>query len=444
MADERCVFPGDNPRPGRWLGRDAAERLLSGEPLESLDAEARIQADRLAGVLAALAVEPAPDAELPGEANALAAFRKERADGNGEVARPVAQGRTRPAARTVRITTAHPTDAGLVRLGRPDATGRRARWGRPTRLGLAVALTAGMIGGVAAAVGTGILRTPFGDDRPGPAASVTAAATPEQPPVPPSPGTAGGDGSQPETPDGATGGPTVGGSSKNEAGGATASGQQGSDVTGESGRTDEWWSKIRSSCRDLLDGKELNADSMRDLQDAAGGGGTSRLTTYCNGLLDGNGTGDGSSSNNNSSSGSGSRKDSGDGDKDGGGDRNKDRNKGGDKHKGESEESGEDSGAGTGSKKSGGQGSREGSVRGAGSEGDVHILPLLPLQPGDDQGRNGGTGGISTGGIGTGDPVAGSPGNDVLGNDVLGNTGILTPPPSSPPPAAVPSTLLGS
>ena len=81
MADEQY----------RWLDRDTAERLLRGEPLDAVDADSRDQADRLTEALEALdalgmqTAEATPaGAELPGEAAALAAFRKARTGKNGE------------------------------------------------------------------------------------------------------------------------------------------------------------------------------------------------------------------------------------------------------------------------------------------------------------------------------------------------------------------------
>ncbi|MCZ1001662.1 hypothetical protein O1M63_32260 [Streptomyces mirabilis] len=48
MADEQ----------DKWLDRDAAERLLRGEPLEAVDADTQGRAKRLADVLGALAPNP--------------------------------------------------------------------------------------------------------------------------------------------------------------------------------------------------------------------------------------------------------------------------------------------------------------------------------------------------------------------------------------------------
>lgn len=99
MADEQY----------RWLDRDTAERLLRGELLDTVDATARDRAERLAEALETLSAElavPAPDgAELPGEAAALAAFRKARGADGGTVrhtgrgphhVRRIRRGGTRP------------------------------------------------------------------------------------------------------------------------------------------------------------------------------------------------------------------------------------------------------------------------------------------------------------------------------------------------------------
>ncbi|MER5375695.1 hypothetical protein [Streptomyces sp. NPDC002553] len=94
MADERCAHPEDDEpsgdpaarrRPGRWLDGRTAKRLLDGDAPDNAVAPAhRDEAERLArtlNALAALADPPVPpDEELPGEASALAAFRKIHAD----------------------------------------------------------------------------------------------------------------------------------------------------------------------------------------------------------------------------------------------------------------------------------------------------------------------------------------------------------------------------
>ncbi|MET7602305.1 hypothetical protein ABZS96_07175 [Streptomyces avermitilis] len=270
MADEQY----------RWLDRDAAERLLRGESLEAVDADTREQAERLAEALGALAAEPLPNsAELPGEAAALAAFRTARQGRNGEERALGGHGRPHAVARA-----AHPADAGLVRLGRPERAARRGRLGRPVRLGVVAALAAGMIGGVAAAAGTGVLPTPFGGAEPGPTASVSAAVTPERPLGSSSPGAIGDGGSEAPTPDGTSGAPVQGDSSHDEADkGPAASGRPGADGSRNPARSREWWSGVLSTCRDVRGGKDVGAERMRGLEEAAGGG--FRVRTYCKGVL---------------------------------------------------------------------------------------------------------------------------------------------------------------
>jgi hypothetical protein len=150
------------------------------------------------------------------------------------------------------------------------------------RLGVVAALAAGMIGGVAVAAGTGVLPTPFRDDSPHPAATISAAQTPRQPSLSPSPGASKADGSQAPVPGATTSAPT--GSGDDEAQGPGApSGQPDSSDAGRSARAREWWAKTRSYCRDVLDGKTLESGRRRVLVDAAGGG--RRVTKYCKGVL---------------------------------------------------------------------------------------------------------------------------------------------------------------
>ncbi|MFF3450341.1 hypothetical protein ACFYXJ_24745 [Streptomyces sp. NPDC002667] len=306
MADEQY----------RWLDRDAAERLLNGEPLEAVDPGTRDRANRLIEALGALTAEPEPTCdELPGEAAALAAFRKARADGDGVVAQPVHRGRAR--------SGAHAADAPLVRIGRPAAHGRRTRWGRPTRFGLAAVLAVGMVGGVAVAAGTGVLPTPFTREHPGPAASATAVRTPERPLVSasplPSPGISGGNGAVVPAPDVPSGEPSADASASATPG--RASGPPSPDSTGNADRSREWWARTRSYCRAVLDGKDLEADGRRALEHVAGGG--ARVRLYCSGVLGrglggGNGTGDGGEQGTGQGSGEGSGQgDQGGGDGDG-------------------------------------------------------------------------------------------------------------------------------
>ncbi|MCZ9348214.1 hypothetical protein NGM36_00020, partial [Streptomyces mutabilis] len=98
MADEQ----------DRWLDRETAEILLRGESLEAVDPAARERAERLVEALGALASPPVPTSgELPGEAAALAAFRKVRAERADEAAgTPAGRGRA---------GAVPPSDAGLIR-----------------------------------------------------------------------------------------------------------------------------------------------------------------------------------------------------------------------------------------------------------------------------------------------------------------------------------------
>ncbi|MEU3252737.1 hypothetical protein [Streptomyces sp. NPDC006997] len=262
MADEQY----------RWLDRDTAERLLRGEPLDTVGADAGEPARRLAEALGAISPPtPLTSGELPGEEAALAAFRQVRAERAGQRA---ALGASDPAAR--------PADVGLVRAEGHRAVPRRPRWSRPLRFGLAATLTVGMVGGVAVAAGTGVLPTPFEDGAPAPASSVSAAVTPERPLVPPSSdgthrggtGTAApGDGATASTP----------GASREPAG----KGDTGDPAGGDRATTPGGWpsasAAVTSACRDLRDGKSLDASRRRALEGAAGG--PSRVPKFCDHAL---------------------------------------------------------------------------------------------------------------------------------------------------------------
>ncbi|WP_043453423.1 hypothetical protein [Streptomyces fulvoviolaceus] len=267
MADEQY----------KWLDRETAERLLCGESLEAVDAADRDRAERLATTLGALTAETPPTSgELPGEAAALAAFRKVRAERADDWVGDWAGERTRGRHRA----RPHSSDAGLVRIDRaggPDADDPRPRRRRPARFALVATLAVGMVGGVAVAAGTGVLPTPFGDGEPDPVASVSAAVTPDRPLASPSP-------MAPEsepTPDGATSGSSAGAGSPRD----TARGGTATDPGTGSAREDVGhdWSGAASACRDVRDGKDLTADRMRDLQGAAGG--STHVWKYCKGVL---------------------------------------------------------------------------------------------------------------------------------------------------------------
>ncbi|MFD4503272.1 hypothetical protein [Streptomyces sp. NPDC058457] len=262
MADEQY----------KWLNRVTAERLLRGESLETVDASARDQAERLARTLGALSA-PAKSgtAELPGEEAALAAFRKARE--SAEDARTAAAMRTGAAAQPAK--GGRDADAGLFRLGAGSRPTRVPGWARPARLGLAAALTAGMLGGVAVAAGTGVLPTPFDDNHPGPAASVSAAGTPARP-----------DGSS--SPESLLGGETGTPSSGAASGGSgqtspSPSGEPKSRGTGSPGLPVGGWSGALTSCRAIQNGKTLGADRKRALEGLAGGAG--RVDKFCKAVL---------------------------------------------------------------------------------------------------------------------------------------------------------------
>ncbi|WP_051787442.1 MULTISPECIES: hypothetical protein [Streptomyces] len=150
MADERY----------QWLDQEAAERLLRGEPVDAADDHVRGQAERLSEALGAArtpAAFPAADAELPGEAAALAAFR------------------AATAARAAAVTAGADDRADLGRVRLAPVTAPARRWGRSLRYGLAAAVAAVTVGGVAVAAGTGVLSI----GGPAPASSVTAGESPD-------------------------------------------------------------------------------------------------------------------------------------------------------------------------------------------------------------------------------------------------------------------------
>ncbi|MFG2572731.1 hypothetical protein [Streptomyces sp. NPDC048481] len=290
----------------RWLDRETAERLLRGEsPDNAVDGAAREEAERLARTLGALAAlsdppesptasaphgrsatsagRPLDDEELPGEAAALAAFRKahaDRADPAFRPAGPATSGPIAPSGRGGRFPRDEVfADGGLVRIGGPlPPAGRTSRWGRPARLGLAAALAVGMAGGVAVANGTGLLPGPFGRTEPG--RPVTSVSAPASPPalVPPSPSASDtpGGGTVPGTP-GGDGAPTGDGTPTGRAkdGGASAA----------PGPLGGWPPGVVVSCRELDSGKAPNAQHRRALEHRAGG--SKRVPAYCAGVLDG-------------------------------------------------------------------------------------------------------------------------------------------------------------
>ncbi|MGD6743719.1 hypothetical protein ACOKM3_17950 [Streptomyces sp. BH106] len=270
MADEQ----------DKWLNRDAADRLLRGEaPAVSGDDAPR--ADRLTAALHALAEVPAgADGELPGEDAALKAFRETRAVAavNGAVNGPARAGRSRRSARSA-----------------PKASGPRSFWGRPARLGAAAAFAVCMVGGVAVAAGTGVLPSPFREsDDPAPAASVSAAASPERPlasasagvtedghalPSPTEPSGTSGSGS-------ASGFPSRGHDAGEPSDGRTAQGRgHGPDGTGPGGARAQA-RKLVDTCRKYRGGQSGSADVQRlEASAKALGQDTRGLDRFCDRVL---------------------------------------------------------------------------------------------------------------------------------------------------------------
>ncbi|RFU84351.1 hypothetical protein DY218_23100 [Streptomyces triticagri] len=278
MADERF----------KWLDEDAAEQLLRGEPLDAVDDDAHARAGRLQAVLgAAKAAHHPQHEELPGEEAALAAFRAAMGAGAGA-------GRTGAPVRT---------GSGVHIAG---GRGRSStRWGRPVRFGLAATLAVCTLGGVAVAAGTGVIPTPFGGrSEPGPAASVSAVATPPDPLSSPSadpsePGIAGSGSPDPD------GGPKDDDDPATGDGGHPSQGdpdspteQDGGDKPSTGGDKDHrppggWYEQAIDACRDHREGRPLAPGIQRRLEKAAKN--ASDVKRFCDRLLDRQGQGGGES-----------------------------------------------------------------------------------------------------------------------------------------------------
>ncbi|HEY8983039.1 MAG TPA: hypothetical protein VIU15_26105, partial [Streptomyces sp.] len=155
MADEQY----------RWLDPETAERLLNGESPDTVEPAHRERAARLTHALNSLTpAHPAiaDDGELPGEAAALAAFRKVRAERVG--AALVGAGSVGDVVEVDEV----------VRLGVPDAPTGGSRRRRVSRFALAAVLVLGVAGGAAVVAGMGS----GSGNAPGSGATVSAAATP--------------------------------------------------------------------------------------------------------------------------------------------------------------------------------------------------------------------------------------------------------------------------
>ncbi|UQA93456.1 hypothetical protein [Streptomyces halobius] len=139
--------------PYNWLDKDAAERMLRGDPVGSRDGVGARELEQLLAAAKAVGAGAPGTAELPGEEAALAAFRRAH-HGTGP-----------------RVSAVSGTRSG--------GFAERTCLGRPFRRGFAVALTVCAIGGVAVAAGTGMLPPFEGDGpEPEPGSSVSAAETP--------------------------------------------------------------------------------------------------------------------------------------------------------------------------------------------------------------------------------------------------------------------------
>ncbi|WNF29088.1 hypothetical protein RI138_20915 [Streptomyces sp. C11-1] len=316
-----------------WLDKDAAEKLLRGEPVVPVGDRARDDALRLAEALgAARDGRRASGGALPGEDAVLAAFRQAaHGDGADRLA-----GRSAGSAVPGRPGMLHSVHIGPA----PAPPARRPRWSRPVRFGLAVSLAGFTLGGVAVAAGTGVLAGSFGGQgSPAPATSVSAAATPEpltsdrpaedpsspaDPPPPDAPETSSspatrqsaGSEKEPGGPSGGTGpergGDRTGGRERPDNPGR----EEGSGGTpGGDGRPDRpddasgnWYRKSVKACKAFHEGA-LDDRTRRQLIELAKG--ERNLERFCDRLLGGSG-GSGGNGGGGGSGGSG-----GDGDQDG-------------------------------------------------------------------------------------------------------------------------------
>ncbi|MFI1185526.1 hypothetical protein [Streptomyces californicus] len=326
-----------------WLDKDAAEKLLRGEPVVPVGDGARTDAFRLAEALCAAREGPrAPAGELPGEETVLAAFRRAGHGTGGDRLAGRAAGAALPG---------RPGLLPAVHLGAaPAAPPRRPRWSRPLRFGLVASLAGCALGGVAVAAGTGVFGGTFGGQgSPAPATSVSAAATPgplmsDEPagepssPADPSPPDRPEASSAPETresggseepdeartegsgrePDGdrpgGQGGPggdgreSTGGNGDDHGGHRAASGTSGTaGDSGGSGGDDtesgDWYDQSVKACKAFRDGTLDDRSRRRLIQLAKG---EENLERFCDRLLDGDGGEGGSGGSGGSGGGDGS------------------------------------------------------------------------------------------------------------------------------------------
>jgi hypothetical protein len=230
--------------------------------------------ERLAALLATLVEEQAAvpaafdahahEAELPGEAAALAAFRAAR----------LGSGAAGGAVTTAAASAGH--DDVVLTGGRPAREKRRRfaglSWGlgRPLRAGFAMAVAGVALGGVAVAAGTGVIPVPFSGDR-SPAASVSPMVSPGTDDEQTSAGGTGSPSHSDSARPGSHGGTSSGPSGDDHAG--TPRGQGGDKAWGHDGRglsEKEKRALARELCGKYEDGS-LPEDTKEQLEDVAGG-----------------------------------------------------------------------------------------------------------------------------------------------------------------------------
>ncbi|MEW1655673.1 hypothetical protein [Streptomyces sp. NPDC093707] len=311
MADDRY----------NWLDKDAAERLLRGEPVGSQVGDGARELQQLLKAAAAAGSGRSDPVALPGEEAALAAFRAAH-QGAGARRSGLAGGAALPTVRTGRRA-------------------ERTRLARPFRRGFAVALAACAISGIAVAAGTGVLPTPFRSGDPKPGASVSAAETPSTFETQAPATTTGETDRTPATPpDGQTTAPgsTPTPGSSHSAGHTPGTPTPGTGTPGDEGNlpSDADGEKkkrlLLALCKNYESGKrgDMDRDMLRRLEAKAGGPG--RVHAFCRQYLaqpgrpgggsgdnDGAGGGNGNGGNGNGNGG-GNGHGGGDHDGNGGGD----------------------------------------------------------------------------------------------------------------------------
>ncbi|MFE4170965.1 hypothetical protein ACFRR7_02760 [Streptomyces sp. NPDC056909] len=302
MADERDA----------WLDKDVAERLLRGEPVEALDDDVLARTERLAEALRDIAaITYANDAELPGEAAALAAFRRAGTAGESatDATGTTAVGAGAGAGGGLGLGSGLGVGVGVgvgvgesllgaVRLAPAPGDIGAPRLGRPVRRGLAVAVAGCALGGIAVAASAGVMPPLFaGEHDPVPANSVSSVTSPGPRVSGPSDGgrdtagpseTPGPDREEALTPhpsseEGSDGAHARDGDSgRDENGGALAG--SGLSASAQGHRAGTLYRETLDACR-ALRGGTIDEERKRALESAADGPGGAKR--FCDRLLDG-------------------------------------------------------------------------------------------------------------------------------------------------------------